>query len=253
MCPAARYDKIVLNENGFVVELSNHGRKLMPNPNPLNIDKVEVQCLHCGRRTKNMSALCTNHNKPKFRKLILHTADWLGRVIPPGYEQKDVEHDVMPHHKIAEMLVGWMTQTNNQGLTDKFVSDTLNSVVGNVPDATTLQANIDGGIPETISPEGLAKVVMEIVNRNFPKEDYQNVVLDGGSFKEKSFANIPIRAVATLLVLAWACEESNRGDAWFCKKHDRESKKGNAYMPSVYYFLRRYTNATDKQARICLK
>jgi hypothetical protein len=57
------YEKVVLAEGGFTVELSNQGKKFMVNPNPTNLAKAEVPCLvtDCQNRTKNQDAICTAH------------------------------------------------------------------------------------------------------------------------------------------------------------------------------------------------
>jgi hypothetical protein len=248
------YDKIVLKEGGYTVELTNQGNKLMFNPNPQNIEKNEVKCIvdGCNETTRNMYALCTEHNKEK-KNNCRHTADWFGRVIPLNCTREDVQNDVLPHSKITEILIKWMNNEEKKRIMDDFINDVLKSIVGEVPDATTLQKNLNGELEYVMTPNDLIEMVKNIIDRHFPKNVYDVVKLDGGKFKNKSLSKIPIRIAAALLILAWACEESNRGDALFCKVHDRKSKYGNAYMPSVYYFLRRYTNASEEQARICLK
>lgn len=261
MSPNPTFNKVVLSEMGFTVEFSNQGNKLMFNPNPQNLEKRRVPCFICGRMTNTIYGLCTKHNQKNkkkgykdCRKEIKHIADWFARLIPPGYRRNQVLVEIMPHPQITEILIKWMKKNKKrEKIMDNFVKDVLESIVGNVPDATYLQKSLRGEITDITTPDNLVEMTKQLVNKHFPKKDYSKVRLDGGTFKGKSLANIPIRIVATLLILAWACEESNRGDAWFCKINKRESKYGNAYMPSVYYFLRRYTKATAKQARICLK
>lgn len=249
-----KYDKIVLEEDGFKVELSNHGNKFMFNPNPQNLEGKEVKCFVCGKTTTTIYGLCTEHNNAKGRKEIKHNADWFGRIIPKGYNREDSQNDILPHYQITEILIKWMgSNEERKKLMDEFVDDILKNIVGNIPDASTLQKNIDGKMKDVMTADDLIMLVNRLVDKHFPKARYENVRLNGGNFKGKSLANIPIRTVASLLILAWGCEESNRGDAWFCKVKGRESKYGNAYMPSVYYFLRRCTDASEKQARMCLK
>lgn len=250
------YDKVVLEEGDFTVELSNHGRKFMFNPNPQNLEKNIIKCKYpeCKENTKTIYGLCTIHNNAKGRKEIKHTADWFGWVVPKGYRREDCRNDIIPHHQITEILIKWMdNDEEKKRIMDGFVDDVLKSTVGNIPDATTLQKNLKGQIKNVMTPDELVEFVKRLVNKHFPKAKYENTKLPGRSFKGKSLADIPIRIIATLLILAWACEESNRGDAWFCKINKRESKYGNAYMPSVYYFLRRYTDAKEKQAEMCLR
>jgi hypothetical protein len=248
-----KYDKEVINENGYTIELSNQGNKPKFNPNQRNLEKKEVFCMVCHKKTRNMFTLCAEHNKEK-KKFHIHDADWFARLIPPGYKRDDVLVDVLPHSQITEILIRWMKKdADRERIMDGFVKDVLTSIVGNIPDATMLQKNIYEKMNNMMGPDDLIGLVQGLIDKHFPKDDYGSILLDGGRFKGKSLANIPIRVVAGLLILAWACEECNRGDAFFCKTNNRESKYGNAYMPSVYYFLRRYTNATEKQTRICLK
>jgi len=248
------YNESVLNEGGFKVILSNQGKKLMFNPNPRNENKKEVPCLVCGKLNKNKYALCTEHNKNK-KENHRHIVDWVGRIVPPGYDLDDVKDDVLNHYRITEILIKWMKEDGKRNkVMDDFIDDVLNKTVGNVPDATTLQKSYEGEIKNVWTPDDLVKVVRDLVDKHFPEKEYKSEKkLEGIKFRGKKLHDIPIRIVVALLILAWTCEESNRGDAWFCKINKKESKYGNAYMPSVYYFMRRYTNASEKQAEMCLR
>lgn len=283
------YDKEVINEHGFKVELSNKGDLPKENPIPKNPEGKDVECIvpACKEHIKKMSGVCEKHEKEfkkykkhrkekSFKNLpiekrtrlddqwggLIHSNDWLGRIIPPGYDREKCRSDAPAHNKIIEILVQWMNKDRKrrEKIMDDFISDVLKNIVANIPDATTLQKNIGQNIEGVMSPDGLISLIKKIVDRHFPKEDYDKVMLPGGEYKKnnvrKSLEGIPIRVVATLLILAFSCEESNRGDAWYYSFHNmslKRSKRASAYMPTVYYLLRRYTNASDSQARACLR
>lgn len=250
------YDKEVLDEGGFKVELSNRGEKLKFNPNPQNLKKELVKCKYpgCDIMTRTIFGVCTKHNTGEGRRKIKHMKDWIGRIIPPGLSREQCLTDAPAHSKITEILIDWTDdEEERKKIMDDFIGDVLNNIVSNVPDASTLQKNLDGKIGNALSPDDMIKMCKRLVDKHFPKKKHDEVRLQGGSFRGKSLDNIPIRIVAALLIVAYACEESNRGDAWFCKVNNRESRYGNAYMSSVYFFLRRHTRATAKQARMCLK
>lgn len=248
------FDKEVIRESGFVLELSNHGKKPKENPNPLNPKQAKMKCLipSCKNYTKSMFGRCTEHSKTK----IQHTVDWCGRLIQPKCTREQCLNDILPHDKVIELLVTWMDSVpERQKLMDRFVEDTLEELVGKIPDSTTLQRTLlkkENGI---LNPDGIIKLIRNLVDRRFPKRKFENVLVSDGTYHEKPLEKIPIRVAAALIVLAWACEEANRSDLWWIKhfKVKTKSQRASAYMPSVYYLLRRYTKATPEQARISLR
>ena len=172
--------------------------------------------------------------------------------------------DALPHFKITEILIKWMKEEfpKRSKILDGFMGDVMQNIAAKIPDATTLQSNFDGRYLEKgiISPGDVAEITSRLVEKHFPKKEYGNTVLDGGNYKKneeiKSLKDVPLRIMATSLVLAFACEESNRGDAWYSKFHNMsldQSRRASVYMSVVYYLLRRYTNASEKQARMSLK
>lgn len=247
------YEKVILEEGGFKVELSNKGTKPKNNPNPTNIKKEEVNCWAqgCKNKTTNMNAVCTAHKKQDIWPI--HAVDWIGRVIPPGYTKEDCKSDVLPHSHMMETLVQWAEQDASKGkIADDFIADVLESIVSNIPDATSLQENLEGN-GNGMTPDGFVTLVLNLTDKHFPKERFSEEKVNLGEFKKKSLDKMPIRVLATILILAVGCEESNRGDAYFCKKNGRVSKYGNAYMPTAYYILRRHTKANPFQAKMCVK
>jgi hypothetical protein len=205
----------------------------------------------CQNRTKNQDAICTAHKREK--KKPLHTRDWIGRLIPPNYTREDCSTDVLPHTQINEALIQWLRkQPGREAVTDAFVLDFMTRLYSNIPDATTLQNNYEEKSAGMV-PDEFVKLINDVVDKHFPKSKYGSERVHLGKFKNKSLDDMPLRILAALLVLAVGCEESNRGDANFCKSNNRKSKYANVYMPTAYYFLRRQTNATPEQAKMCLK
>lgn len=276
-------DILVIKEYGYTVELSNGGGLRKENPAPANLQKRDMRCLFtgCQKHTTNKSGLCTKHNKlfddyNKRRKTkefknqpierrnrlddqwpgLIHSKDWLGRLITPGKTREDCLTDAPRHSDITEALVNWMNKSGSGRIKkmDAFIQDVLKRVVGNVPDATTLQKNVNSRIRGTMTPKKLVKMTKDLVIKHFPKNEFGRTKVDFGRYKQREIKDLPIRVAAALLVLAYACEEANRGDFWFSRRHPSyKPRRGSAYMPSVYYFLRRHTNANKEQARMCLK
>ena len=77
------YNKEVLSEEGFFVELSNEGELKKHNPNFYNPQRISLKCVSpgCEKMTKATYGTCGKH--PKLSDYPLHTKDWLGRTIPP--------------------------------------------------------------------------------------------------------------------------------------------------------------------------
>jgi hypothetical protein len=252
------YEKVVLSEGGFTVELSNQGKKPKFNPNLQNLEKKEVDCLGpgCHNRTKNMDAICTECRKKakgKNRVRVIHTVDWFGRIIPPGYTRKQCFLDVLPHSQMSESLIEWIGSDKERGKAiDYFVDCVLDEIVSVIPDASSLQLIFERK-KEGFSPGGFVALVKKIVDAHFPKSKYSKEYVTLKKFKGKQLDKVPIRVLAAALVIGVGCEESNRGDAWFSKKHGLESTYANAYMPLAYYILRRHTKANPNQAKMCIR
>lgn len=256
------YDSIVLEEGGYIVEFSNGGGLPKENPTPVNHSGIVIKCRHpeCERTTRSMFGLCPIHSTIK----ISHVCDWIGRIIPPGLSREQCSTDALPHFKITETLVKWMREDfpTRSKIMDGFIDDVLESIAMKIPDATTLQSNIDGvyrskGI---ISSDDIVELTKQLVEKHFPKDGYGNIRLDGDTYMKngeiRSLKDVPLRIMVASLVLAFACEEANRGDAWFYSFHSlnlNQSRRASVYMSVVYYLLRRYTNASEKQARMSLR
>ncbi len=246
----------------YVLEFSNRGGKQHEDPTPVNFRRASIRCrvAGCPKTTRSLMGFCPEHSSKK-KLWPKHKADWIGRLIPPGYTREQCMTDAPAHFTIAEMLVKWMGKDPaKRARMDAFVSDILDGqpdvrIAESIPDATTLQENLEGKIEGPESPKGVVERIRKVVDKHFPEGDFGSTVLDGPTYRKKPLARIPIRIVAAMLVTAYAAEESNRGDAWYIRKHDvkSEPKRASAYMPSVYYLLRRHTGASEGQARMSLK
>lgn len=246
----------------YILEFSNRGGKQHEDPTPVNFRGASIGCrvAGCPKTTRSLMGFCPEHNSKK-KLWPKHKADWIGRLIPPGYTREQCLTDAPAHFTIAEMLIKWMDKDPaKRARMDAFVSDLLDGspdvrIAESIPDATTLQKNLEDKVVGLDSPKGVVEKIRRAVDKHFPESDFGSTVLDGPTYRKKSLARIPIRIVAAMLVTAYAAEESNRGDAWYIRKHDvkSEPKRASAYMPSVYYLLRRHTGASEGQARMSLK
>ena len=259
--------EIFPSEGGYLVEFSNQGGKHHENPNPPNLRKRRMTCLvsedgGCENVTDNQTGLCSDHNykKGRPRVILIHWADWIGRIIPPGRRREDCLTWAPAHLSIIERFVVWTQSEEEQRQPrlkklDGFVSDLMSTIKGNTPDSTTLQRDL-----ESSSGAMAAQVVSnarEVVNRNFPSEEYASVSVGDWSYKPRELdesvklGSVPIRTMAALLFLGVASEEANRGDLWTylqCGRRQEEAKRASVYMPMAYYYLRAHLGATKNMA-----
>ncbi len=248
------FDGPMLEEGGYTVEFSNRGAKVHYDPNPANPRKRSVGCIFpgCGRPTSSLSSLCALHSQKKGRPKVkrAHWADWIGRVIPPGMTREQCLTWAPAHDKLIEILVSWMKEDREARFTrlDGFVFDLIKELSGNVPDSTTLERDLESN--GTMATD-LVQSMKAVVDRNYPPEQFEGVVTDGGTYNKVRLSRIPIRVVAALLVTGVASEEANRGDLWAYSRAGKpgSSKRASVFMPMAYYFLRAHTAATKTQAR----
>jgi hypothetical protein len=246
----------------YILEFSNRGGKQHEDPRPVNFRGAPIRCrvAGCPKITRSLMGFCTEHNSKK-KLWPKHKADWIGRLIPPSYTRNQCLTDAPAHFTIAEMLVKWMGKDPaKRARMDAFVTDLLDGppdvrIAESIPDATTLQENLEIGVEGPDSPKGVVEKIRRAVDKHFPEREFDTTLLEGPTYRKKPLRRIPIRIVAAMLVTAYAAEESNRGDAWYIRKHGvkSEPKRASAYMPSVYYLLRRHTGASEGQARMSLK
>jgi hypothetical protein len=246
----------------YLLEFSNRGKKQHENPTPVNFKSEKIKCRvdGCPRLTSSILGICTEH-KAKKKLWPKHTADWIGRLIPPGFTREQCLTDAPAHFTIMEILVQWMGKDQNRrARMDSFISDLLDGpsevrIAESIPDSTSLQEYLETGAMGEDAPQGIVEKIGRAVDLHFPASEFDGTLLEGPNYRGRALKLIPIRIVAAMLVAAYAAEEANRGDAWYVKKHQvkTEPKRASAYMPSVYYFLRRYTGASPAQARMSLK
>lgn len=246
-------DKPVINEGGYTVEFSDRGTKPKKDsvrfryPNP---DKRKVGCGHsgCHKITISESGLCEKHRGGEDLH-PLHERDWLGRVIPPKYTRAECLTDAPEHRIIADALLRWAGEDQKRlEKLDSFIEDALDSMIGQIPDATSLRQSFDGRLSGSMKPDDIVELTNKLVERHFPKMKHEKMCVDGGTCFGKQWGDIPIRVVAALLVLAYASEEANQGDWWFRKKCFGEGTskskpiRSGCYMSAGWYLYKRYTN-----------
>ena len=246
----------------YLLEFSNRGRKQHENPTPVNFLSIRIKCRveGCPRLTSSILGICTEHQAKK-KLWPKHTADWIGRLIPPTFTREECLTDAPAHFTIMEILVQWMgKEQNRRARMDSFVSDLLDGpvevrVAESIPDSTSLQENLEKEASGGDSPDGIVEKIRRVVDLHFPASEFEGILLEGPNYRGRNLTQLPIRIAAGMVVAAYSAEEANRGDAWYIKKHQvkTEPKRASAYMPSVYYFLRRYTGASQTQARMSLK
>jgi hypothetical protein len=262
------YDKEILRERGYIVELSNRGDLIKHNPNFYNPEKKKLKCvavweqnpqtkiwepITCDKLTLSAYRLCPRHNKlgsyPKHKK------DWLGRVILPGKTREDCKTWALPHPTITLLLIRWIGGNREKGIiADGFIDDILASLHKRIPDATTLQEVYTGELRDEMQPDEFAGITLKLVDKHFPKDRFGDEIIDASdlSFKGFTIGNIPLRVVAASQVLAFCCEEANRGDAHGCAVLGLEPRYANMFMPLSLYLLMR-KGATLSEARMCSK
>jgi len=271
--PLERFVAKFPEAGGYQIVFDNSGRKPKENPNPLNVflqsGLLYEKCLvsNCGERRDNMWGFCVpqsaskdNPHPPpprhwhvdegkrvKMTKLD-HVADWIGtlNVVGTGFSIPAADFA-----GISELLVGWAGKdVKKRSIANKFVTDILFAIVGEVKDSTTLQLEAERNSKEHQAlVDRLDKVV---------EDDFEGI----GDFvtwerQENLIRRIPIRVAAQLITIGFAAEEANRGDFWF-RKHvlgqsDEDTKRASAYMSATYYTLRMNTLATASQARMSLR
>lgn len=272
------YETVMINEGGFQILLSNRGGKKHGNPTPINWSKSRKQCRFAGciKETKTDLQLCSNH-RSKWKE-FKHSKDWIGLIKPDTELVKDAQQPsdkkrpllkafASAHYEATEYLVRWVETKPKERfeLVNDFIVKTLNDIVASVPDATTLQSNLE--TKSGHQPSDTADLVRKLIDSSFPFDSFSNTIIEDVRLKldlrlgivsqtKEILIGIPVRIIASNLVVGLICEEINRGDAWFRKQYNCEPdvpKMGGAYMSIVYYYLRSYTNATPHQARMCLK
>lgn len=251
------FDSLVIGEKEFLVELSNRGEKPKKNHNTyrnLNKDLVVCAAPRCQRKTRAVSGVCTNH-KTEY-EWMRHKVDWMARIIPPKGTRTSYFMNIPGFGDLTESLWLWAKDDEDKikRLSDFFFG-CLDNVPGKIPDATSLQEALEGKIKNIITLDNIILLTQELVDKYFPADDFKDISIENIKIIKSWKGKIPIRLVASLLLLGYICEEANRGDSWFKKKNGMEDKimYAGCFMSAGYYLYRRFTKATQKQIRMCLK
>ena len=250
------YNKEILREKGYVVELSNQGGLKKHNPNFFNPLKKQEKCVSpdCQKLTKSVYGTCSKHKR--LKDYPLHDKDWMGIVIIPKKTREECKTWALPHGLIAELLVRWISSDEEKGAKiDKFLDEIILKLHRKMPDATTLQKiHMGQKINGAISPDEFVSITKSLVNKHFPESEYKDNLINGNdkNFKEINVGNIPLRVVLASFVLALGCEESNRGDAWGANLNGVEPRYANMFMPMGGYLLRR-KGATESEAKMSMR
>jgi hypothetical protein len=214
--------------DNWKITIADQGTKNKENPNKLDFESNSRVCLfkNCEEviRINRTSGLCDNH---KF-----HRHDLLLSLV----DSKDNPHKVPAHKDIIDSMIEW-SKTRNFNL-DTFFKDISFSILGNIPDVTSLANEINY---ENVCISNLNEVFnnsIAIAEKHFPESNnssYQPLLTRSG--------NIPIIVLSHVFIGLVICEEANRGDRWHCRKIRNDEKKtsklGGA-MPIAYYAARTF-------------
>lgn len=251
------FDELVLEENGFIVEFSNRGEKPKKDycryRNPSG-NRMTCAVQGCTNTTRARSGVCNNHKKE--HEWMQHKRDWLARIIPPGGLREEHLTNAPGFGDLSESLIRWAgTDQSRIKRLDSFFMESMDKIPGDIPDSTSLQNALEGIETNVMTPQQIISMTLEIVNRFFPQNDFQGVDVENINIVTGIISRIPIRLVASLLLLGYVCEEANRGDRWYKTRNGAPETIAYAgcFMSAGYYLYRRYTKATPKQARMSLK
>lgn len=197
--------------------------KLKENPSKLNWRQDNnscryIRCQNSIRRTR-MSGLCDKHS--------LHQHDLLLQV---KNENENFE-SIPTHIEIINNLIDW-SKTRNFNL-HSFFTDCSFSLLGNIPDTSTLSLEITHEVIEIESMSFYFEICKHIVERHFPENNtssHQLIKIKG--------TNYPARILAMIMVGLIFCEEANRGDRWFWRvivKNEGKTQFLGGAMPIAYY------------------
>jgi len=212
------YQKSLIEECGYEVHLANDGK--LPKPIPW----------------------------PKEEKKR-HSVDWVAHLILPKEQGKDHVALVPPYFAQMEALFQWALTTHRVDELDRFMDEAVETMAGEIPDSTTLQAAYETGLDSEKGPCSMVSRVDKLVSVHFPTDRYKG---ETAPLKYRGrLHRIPVRVIAALWCASLACEEANRGDAWHLKQSEvkTEPTMAGCRMSHSCYVLRRHSKATLKQIR----
>lgn len=189
----------------------------------LNKDSTQNVCqfLNCNQQInrRRTSGLCNVHS--------IHQHDlYLSLYNDRGVLVTNPRHDEIINH-----LISWAKSRNFDLL--PFFRDCSFTILGNIPDVSTLSGDISHA---NFTPKSLDKyfdVCVDCVDRHFPLDNNSSYQII--SIKENNFH---ARILALIFVGLLLCEESNRGDRWFWREIAKDESKTSflgAAMPLAYF------------------
>lgn len=222
LIPTAKFTDKKSGWSFTIKDLGITGRNKF-NPTRLNLQGLHRTCRHAGCtniiRVNKTSGFCASHTK-HMHDLLFELAD------------STKTHISIPKHiEIINHLISW-AKTRNYDLTPLFSALSF-SILGNVPDVSTLAGEIKhaGFTPPQV--QTLLNETILIVDKFFPDNNnssYQPLMTTKGK--------IPARILAIAFAGLVLCEEANRGDRWFWRQIQKDEQKtiylGGA-MPIAYF------------------
>jgi hypothetical protein len=227
----------------WVITMSDEGALNKENPNKIDFSSISRACLFEGCneviRIDRTSGLCDNH---KFHQhdLLLSLKDSRGN-----------EHSVPAHIDIIDCLIAW-AKTRNFNL-DKFFEDISFSILGNIPDVTSLANEVNYGVIPIPTLNTVFTTSIEVAEKHFPASNnssYQPLTIRTG--------DIPVIVLAHVFIGLIVCEEANRGDRWHCRVvrgDEKQTSKLGGAMPIAYYASKtfRWGIEMGKSARLLIR
>ncbi|WP_299113131.1 hypothetical protein [uncultured Winogradskyella sp.] len=205
------------------IVVSDRGNLNKNNPNKIDYNSLSRICHFNGCRNpiniRRTSGLCDEHQTHQH-DLLLSLKD-----------NEGINVGVPAHQDIIDCLIEW-AKSRNYNLSAFFEKISF-SILGNVPDVTSLAGEITYDNIETPNFDEIFNNCISVAEEFFPSRNnssYQPLSTRTG--------DIPIIVLAHIFIGLIVCEEANRGDRWHCriirKDETKTSQLGGA-MPIAYY------------------
>ncbi len=188
--------------DGWTIDITDTGTKFKDNNTWLNHEQTSNQCNY-GDCTETfmktrMSGLCNTHKKHEH-DLLLKLTSPDGTILEPL------------HQHIIDALIS-ATSNTNINLTN-FFSKLSGAIIGNVQDVSTLAGKTVHTNTQTQTLTQIFTTIEPTIEEIFPDHNIENHTLQ----EIEGIGNISLLALAKTMVGLLICEESNRGDRWFCE------------------------------------
>lgn len=196
--------------------------------------------------------------------------DWVGQLVPKGYDRNQCEFWIPMHSWAFERLIGWAGNSDDsRKRVDGLINDAVESFAGQVPDSDSLQLILERNGPrcpcknspvESMlrQPSWVLERVRELVGRWFPEDPFASVTTPIARYKNESMSEavtleLPVEIGAAIACCGLASEEANRADAWHRLAYSMKGKPTRAgcrYAQGVYLYRRHTTAAIEQIATI---